>query len=142
MSLQFESGIKQIPYSQQRVFDKLSDFTLLKEYEDRLSEIPSDTVKVEDLRFNTDSVSCRISPLGSLDLHIIEREEPKCIKYEATTSPIPLTIWAQILPTGDESCKLKMTLGTELNFLLKGMLQKPLQEVIEKLADALAVMPY
>ena len=142
MSLQFESGIKQIPYSQQRVFDKLSDFTLLKEYEDRLSEIPSDTVKVEDLRFNTDSVSCRISPLGNLDLHIIEREEPKCIKYEATTSPIPLTIWAQILPTGDESCKLKMTLRTELNFLLKGMLQKPLQEVIEKLADALAVMPY
>ena len=142
MSLQFESGIKQIPYSQQRVFDKLSDFTLLKEYEDRLSEIPSDTVKVEDLRFNTDSVSCRISPLGSLYLHIIEREEPKCIKYDATTSPIPLTIWAQILPTGDESCKLKMTLRTELNFLLKGMLQKPLQEVIEKLADALAVMPY
>lgn len=142
MSLQYESGIKQIPYSQQRVFDKLSDFTLLKQYEDRLSEIPSDTVKVEDLHFSTDSVSCRVSPVGSLDLHIVEREAPKCIKYEATTSPIPITIWAQILPTGDESCKLKLTLRTELNFLLKGMLQKPLQEGLEKLADTLAIMPY
>ena len=142
MSLQYESGIKQIPYSQQRVFEKLSDFTHLKQYEDRLSEVPADTVRVEDFHFESDSVSCRVSPVGNLDLHIVEREEPKCIKYEATTSPIPLTIWAQILPTGEDSCKLKLTLRTELNFLLKGMLQKPLKDGVEKLADTLAAMPY
>lgn len=142
MSQQFESEVKQIPYSQQRVFDKLSDFTMLRQYEDRLSEIPADTVKVEDLHFDTDSVTCRVSPVGNLDLRIVEREEPKCIKYEAATSPIPLTMWVQLLPTGDESCKFKLTLRTELNFLLKGMLQKPLKEWVEKLADALAAIPY
>ena len=142
MSLQYESGIKQIPYSQQRVFEKLSDFRQLKQYEDQLSEIPADTVKVEDMHFEPDSVSCRISPLGSLDLHIVEREVPKCIKYEATTSPIPMIIWIQLLPTGEESCKLKLTLRTELNFLLKGVLQKPLKDGVEKLADTLAAMPY
>ena len=142
MSLQYESGIKQIPYSQQRVFEKLSDFRQLKQYEDQLSEIPADTVKVEDMHFEPDSVSCRISPLGSLDLHIVEREAPKCIKYEATTSPIPMIIWIQLLPTGEESCKLKLTLRTELNFLLKGVLQKPLKDGVEKLADTLAAMPY
>jgi len=142
MSMQFESGVKQIPYSQQRVFDKLSDLTLLKDYEDRLSEIPADTVKVENLHFDTDSFSCHISPIGNIDFHIVEREEPKCIKYEAASSPIPLTAWAQILPTSDESCKIKLTLRTELNFLLKGVLQKPLKDNLEKLADALAAMPY
>ena len=142
MSSKYESGIRQIPYSQQRVYDKLSDLSFMQQYQDNLSQIPADTLRVEDLQFSPDGFSCRVSPFGNVDLRIVEREEPKCIKLESTSSPVPLTFWVQILPTSEESSKIKLTLHTELNFFLKGLLNKPISDGMEKLADALAVMPY
>lgn len=142
MSSKYESGIRQIPYSQQRVYDKLSDLSFMQQYQDNLSQIPSDTFSVEDLQFSSDGFSCRVSPFGNVDLQIVEREEPKCIKLETTSSPVPLTFWVQILPTSDESSKIKLTLHAELNFFLKGILNKPISDGMEKLADALAAMPY
>lgn len=142
MSQQYESGIKQIPYSQQRVYDKVSDLSHLAQFQDRLNELPQDKIKVEDIQFDADSVSFSVSPVGRLELRIIEREEPKCVKFEATTSPIPLTLWIQIVPTAAETCKIKLTLRTELNIFIKGMIQKPLKEGLEKLADMLAMIPY
>lgn len=142
MSQQYESGIKQIPYSQQRVYDKVSDLSHLAQFQDRLNELPQDKIKVEDIQFDADSVSFSVSPVGRLELRIIEREEPKCVKFEATTSPIPLTLWIQIVPTAAEACKIKLTLRTELNIFIKGMIQKPLKEGLEKLADMLAMIPY
>lgn len=142
MSQQYESGIKQIPYSQQRVYDKVSDLSHLAQFQDRLNELPQDKIKVEDIQCDADSVSFSVSPVGRLELRIIEREEPKCVKFEATTSPIPLTLWIQIVPTAAEACKIKLTLRTELNIFIKGMIQKPLKEGLEKLADMLAMIPY
>ena len=134
---QFESKVMAIPYSQQRVYDMLSDLSHLERVKDR---IPQD--KVKELKFDQDSVSINVSPVGDIAFKIIEREEPKCIKLEATTSPIPLTIWIQMLPTADEASKMKLTLRTELNPFIKGMVQKPLQEGIEKIAEMLASINY
>lgn len=142
MSQQFESPVKQIPYSQQRVYDRLSDLSNLEQYAGLLDQLPQDKIKIEDMTCDMDSVSFAAAPAGRIEIRIIDREEPKCVKFEATASPIPLTLWIQILPTGAESCKMKLTLRTELNIFLKGMLQKPLKEGLEKVADALARIPY
>lgn len=139
---QFESPVKQIPYSQQRVYEKLSDLSHLEQFSNMLDQLPQDKLKVEDLRFDADSVSCSVQPVGRIELRIIERSQPKCIKFEAAASPIPLTLWIQILPTTAETSKMRLTLRTELNIFLKGMLQKPLKEGLEKIADMLAQMPY
>lgn len=140
---QFESNVKQIPYSQQRVYDKLSDLSNLEQFTELLQqEQEKAKIKVEDLAFDSDSISCSVSPVGKLELRIVERDEPKCVKFEATTSPIPLTLWIQILPVTDETSKMKLTLRTELNIFLKGMLQKPLKEGVEKLAEMLSQIPY
>lgn len=140
---QFESNVKQIPYSQQRVYDKLSDLSNLEQFTELLQqEQEKAKIKIEDLAFDSDSISCSVSPVGKLELRIVEREEPKCVKFEATTSPIPLTLWIQILPVTDETSKMKLTLRTELNIFLKGMLQKPLKEGVEKLAEMLSQIPY
>lgn len=134
---QFESQVVAIPYSQQRVYDMLSDLSHLESVKDR---IPQD--KVKDLTFDRDTVSVNVAPVGDIAFKIIEREEPKCVKLEATTSPIPLTIWIQMLPTAEEASKMKLTLRTELPIFMKGMIQKPLQEGLEKLADMLAAIKY
>ncbi|MBO7468321.1 MAG: SRPBCC family protein [Bacteroidaceae bacterium] len=140
---QFESNVKQIPYSQQRVYDKLSDLSNLEQFTELLQqEQEKAKIKIEDLAFDSDSISCSVSPVGKLELRIVEREEPKCVKFEATTSPIPLTLWIQILPVTEETSKMKLTLRTELNIFLKGMLQKPLKEGVEKLAEMLSQIPY
>ena len=134
---QFESQVVAIPYSQQRVYDMLSDLSHLESVKDR---IPQD--KVKDLTFDRDTVSVNVAPVGDIAFKIIEREEPKCVKLEATTSPIPLTIWIQMLPTAEEASKMKLTLRTELPIFMKGMIQKPLQEGQEKIADMLAAIKY
>ena len=134
---QFESKVVNIPYSQQRVYDMLSDLSHLEKVKDR---IPED--KVKELKFDRDTVSINVAPVGDIAFKIIEREEPKCVKLETTTSPIPLTLWVQMLPTAEEASKMKLTLRTELNPFIKGMVQKPLQEGLEKMAEMLAQISY
>ena len=134
---QFESQVVTIPYSQQRVYNMLSDLSHLENVKDRL---PQD--KIKEFTFDRDTVSINVPPVGDIAFQVVEREEPKCVKLEATTSPIPLTVWIQMLPTSDESSKMKVTLRTKLNPFIKGMVQKPLQEGIEKIAQMLASIRY
>lgn len=134
---QFESKVVAIPYSQQRVYDMLSDLSHLEVVREKL---PED--KVKDLRVDTDSVSINVPPVGDVAFEIVERELPKCVKFAATTSPIPLTLWVQILPTAEDASKVKLTLRAELNPFIKGMVQKPIQEGLERLADLIGEIKY
>lgn len=133
----FESSIKQIPYPQQLVYANLSDMSNLAKVRDR---IPED--KVKDIRFDTDSVSMSVAPVGEISLHIINREEPKCIKFETTNSPVPFYMWIQLLPVTETSCKMKITVEAELNPFIKGMVKGPLQESLEKIAELLSIVHY
>lgn len=80
--------------------------------------------------------------MGAVKLNIIEREEPSCIKFETEKSPLPFNLWIQILPVDEASSKIKLTIKAELNPFIKGMVSKPLQEGIEKIADALQMIKY
>lgn len=134
---QFESGVKMIPYPQDMVYNKLSDLNNLEAVKDR---IPTD--KVQDLEFDADWVKFNISPVGRMELRIVDREPVKCIKFEAANSPVPFNLWIQILPVTDNECKMKLTIKAEINMFLKAMVSKPMQEGIEKLATMLAAIPY
>ena len=133
----FESSVKVIPYSQERVYSKLSDLSNLEAIKDRLSQD-----KVQDLSFDSDTLSFSVSPIGQLTLQIVEREPSKCIKLATTNSPIPFNMWIQLVATGEEECKVKVTIGMEINPFMKAMVQKPLQEGLEKMVEMLAVINY
>lgn len=132
----FESSVRQIPHSQQAVYNMLSDLSNIDRVKDR---IPAD--KLNDLTFDADSMSIS-APMGAVKLKIVDREEPKCIKFETEQSPLPFNFWIQILPVTDTTCKMKLTIKAELNPFIKGMVSKPLQEGIEKIADALQMINY
>ena len=132
----FESSVRQIPHSQQAVYNMLSDLSNIYRVKDR---IPAD--KLNDLTFDADSMSIS-TPMGAVKLKIVDREEPKCIKFETEQSPLPFNFWIQILPVTDTTCKMKLTIKAELNPFIKGMVSKPLQEGIEKIADALQMINY
>ena len=146
----FESNIKQIPHKQKSVFNTLSDLNNLQVLKDRFEQvkdqIPEDKrkemEKLKDLRFDSDSITINAPMVGDLKMRIIDRDFPKTIKFETENSPIPFNFWIQLLLTGEFSCKMKLTIKAELNMFIKGMVKKPLQEGIEKIADALAMIPY
>ena len=146
----FESNIKQIPHKQESVFNTLSDLNNLQVLKDRFEQvkdqIPEDKrkemEKLKDLRFDSDSITINAPMVGDLKMLIIDIDFPKTIKFETENSPIPFNFWIQLLPTGEFSCKMKLTIKAELNMFIKGMVKKPLQEGIEKIADALAMIPY
>lgn len=142
MAVQFESSVKQVPYSQERVYHKLSDLNNLVSVRERLEQFKDKFEgKLEDMTFDQDSLTIKVQGI-SLTLRIIEREEPKCIKFEGDKSPVPMNLWIQILPVGEEQAKMRVTIRAEVNMFMKAMVSKPLQEGVEKLADMLAMIPY
>ncbi|GAE19776.1 SRPBCC family protein [Bacteroides pyogenes] len=132
-----ESSVKVIPCSQERVYAKLSDLKNLEAVKDRL---PQD--KIQGLSFDSDTLSFSVSPVGSLTLQIVEREPCKCIKFATTQSPLPFNLWIQIVETAPEECKIKLTVGMEVNPFMKAMVQKPLKDGLEKMVEMLAVVQY
>lgn len=140
--VQFESSVKHVPYTQERVYTKLADLNNLASVRERLDVIKAQAGgKVEDLSFDQDSLTLKVQGIN-LTLRIIEREPMKCIKFEGDKTPIPLNVWIQILPVSDAEAKMKVTIRAEVNAFMKAMVSKPLQEGVEKLADMLALIPY
>ena len=133
----FESSVKQIPYPVEDVYRNISDLSNLERVRDR---VPED--KLNSFSFDSDSVSVNVAPVGDLKLQIIEREENKCVKFESVQSPLPFNLWIQVLPVSETESKMKVTVQADIPFMLKGMVAGPLQDGVDKIADALSKVPY
>ncbi len=132
----FESQIKTIPHKTDIVYQKLTDLSNLEKVKDK---IPQD--KMKDIEFDADSFRFTVDPVGKIGLRIIDKEENKTIKFKSEQSPIDFFVWIQIKEV-DEQTKVKLTLEAELNPFIKGMVSKPLQEAVDKLAELIAGFPY
>lgn len=131
-----ESSIRQINAPQQAVFTMLSDFRNVERVKDKMTED-----KVQELEFDTDSIAIT-TQMGRVKLVIVDREEPKMIKFETAESPLPFNFWIQVLPVTETTSKMKLTIKADLNPFVAGMVKKPLQDGIEKIADALQLIQY
>ncbi len=133
----FESSVKQVPYCQQSVFNMLNDLSNAE----RVKHLVDDD-QLQNMSFDNDNISVNVPPIGKIALRIVDREEPKCVKYQSVDSPLPFNLWVQMLPVTETTSKIKVTLDAELNFMMKGIVSKPLQEGLEKLADGLSRIRY
>ena len=133
----FESKVKTIPYPQEAVYRNISDLNSLGRIRDR---VPGD--KIQEFMFDSDSVSINVPPVGTVSMRIVERDEPKCVKFETAQSPMPFNLWIQILPIDGYTSKMKVTVKADIPFMLKGMVSGPLQDGVDKVADALSMIPY
>ena len=106
------------------------------------NQMPELADKIEDVRTTVDACTFMVKGVGEMGMKIVEREEPKCIKFATTNSPIAANLWIQVVPEGDEACKMRLTIKADINPFIKGMVSKPLQEGLEKIADVLAMIPY
>lgn len=149
----YESQIKQVPFSQSAVYAKLSDLTNLAVIKERIDDpnvqakIPAEKIEevrnaVNQMEFTTDTVSAPAGPIGTIAVQIVDREPEKCVKFTSTNSPVSFKLWVQVLPTGDTSSKLKVTIDADLNFFMKQMVGSHLEKGVDKFADMLAMIPY
>ena len=149
----YESTIKQVPYPVESVYAKLADLNNLQVIRERIDDpliqqqIPADKLSqvrdvVSKMEFTSDRVSCNAGIAGNIAVEIIEREENKCVKFQSVSSPVGFTLWVQVLPVSESGSKLKLTIDADLNFFMKQMLDKPLKNGIEKMADVLSMIPY
>ena len=133
----YESKVKQVPYPQLTVYRNISDLNSLARIRD---SVPGD--KIQEFTFDADTVSISVPPVGQISLRIVEREEPSCIKFETAKSPMPFNLWIQILPVDEQTSKMKVTLKADIPFMLQAFANGPLQEGVDKVADALSQVPY
>ena len=133
----FESNIKQVQAPQSAVYAKLSDLNNLAQVKDRLPEH-----KVKNMTFDADTLSMQAPPIGTITLKIVAREPESCITFRTTSSPLPFDLQIHLSPVSDAECQLKLTINMEVNPFIKNMIQRPLQDGLEKMADLLAMIPY
>lgn len=155
MSLaKYESEVKIIPQTQTVVYSRFADLNNLAALKERLKDpmvvekmqeqVPADKLAefqkyAEQMNFDTDSIQIS-SPMGEITLRIVERDEPKCIKFASEGSPVQLYLWIQLLPHSVYESKMKVTVGAEVNFFMKGMVAKPLQQAADGLANMLSTI--
>ena len=147
---EYKSTVHVSPFPQQRVYDRLSDLTFLTLIQNNLDnpemrqrildqadgkvtaeQLDTANEKIRQMQVDRDSVTSD-SPVGKITLRIVEREEPKCVKFALEGAPVPQA----------DQCALRVTLRAELNFLIKQMVGKKLEKGVEGLAQMLANIPY
>ena len=82
------------------------------------------------------------TPIGTATLRIIEREPEKTIKFAAEGMPVAANMWIQLLPQGENQCAMRLTVKADLNFFIRQMVGKKLEQGVDGLAQMLASLPY
>jgi len=143
----YVSDVKIVNNNQEIIYNYLSNFENLSKYvnEGLLSKMSEQIPQIQISNFESDSDSCRfqISGMGLAEIRIIEREPHKTIKINSSGGmPVGITFWIQLLPVSAYETKLRLTLDAEMSMMIKMMVNKKLEEGINRLADMLATLPY
>lgn len=153
----FVSGIKQVQASQEAVYRKVADLSNLQSFKERLTDpevqaqmagsVGQDKVEqmaqyIDNVTFDRDTITFGGSPLGNICLKVVEREEPKCVKLEGQGTPVPLNLWIQVVGKDNNEAAIRVTLRAELNFFIRQMVSKPLQQAADGIAEMLARIDY
>ncbi|MDU1903609.1 MAG: SRPBCC family protein [Dysgonomonas sp.] len=134
---EYTSDIKTISSSDENVFAVLSDLRKLDLIKDK---IPQDQFK--DFSYDQDSCTVNVSPIGNIRFVIVDRKPNSTVKFEAEKLPFKLNLWIQLKQVAENDTEMKLTVDADLNPFLKPMVSKPLQEGLNKMAEALSNIPY
>ena len=156
----YTSEVKKIFAPIGRVYERLSDLNNLAviqqgldnpEAMERIQQQAGDKVtpeqleqiveKLRSLHFDRDSVTGD-TPMGPATLRIIEREQDKTIKFAAEGMPVAANMWIQLLPASESECAMRLTVKADLNFFIRQMVGKKLEQGVDGLAQMLASLPY
>lgn len=158
----YESQVYTINATQQHAYGRMSnlksfeglrDIVEQPEFLERLmANVPAEHAdkvtpeKIDEIRrqfenvvFSEDAVSFE-SKIGLITLAITERDEPKLVKLQGVGTPIDVTLWVQLLPLGAYQSKMKVTIGADVNFFIRKMVEKYLKQAPDGIANFLSYL--
>ena len=145
-STRYVSDIKIVNNNQEIIYNYLSNFENLSKYvnDGLLSKMTEQVPQIQISNFESDADSCRFQINGSdAEIRITERDPFKTIKIVSSGSmPVEIKFWIQLLPSSEYETKLRLTLDADMSMMIKMLVNKKLEEGINRLADTLATLPY
>lgn len=135
--IEFSSDLKTIPHTDRDIFRVLSDLRNLDLIE---KMIPDD--KIKDFIFDKDSVSFCVDAIGKVSFSVIERQPDNFIRFKSEKLPFDVFMEIQLQLKLDNETELMMFVKSDLNPFMKSIVEKPMREAVDRIADALKQLPY
>lgn len=143
----FTSEVKIAQAPQQTVYGFLEDCRNIEHFRERLGDAPlseEQRSRIENARFDRDTITIDAPGIGTVTLQITEREEPKLLRLRGVGVPIDIEAVIQLLPLQEDEGKtrLRVTLKAELNPFIRAMVGGKLRDAADQMAAQLASIPY
>jgi hypothetical protein len=139
------SEVKLIKYPVEKVYVRLSDLRNIEklfnidkftEVKDKIPGTPD--INIENFLATENECSFNIKSLGNVGLMIVDKESNKMVKLAGNKGlPFDFNCWLQLVTVNEESCKVRITLHAEMSPMIRMMVNKPLEEGVNRLADVL-----
>ncbi|MDL2231616.1 hypothetical protein LJB85_02625 [Porphyromonadaceae bacterium OttesenSCG-928-L07] len=124
-------------------FNKIGSMMNMAKQMGGASQLGEHADKIEDVKFTSDTCVITVKNMGDVSIAITEKEEPKMIKLESGGGlPLNMTVWIQLLEHGPYDTRMRITLHSEMNMMLKMMLKGKLEKVINQVGEGLSKIPY
>ncbi len=130
------SSVKTINAPIERVYTTLANLENLRPLLDENQD------KLKDVVLTNDSIELSAGMMGTVSLHIEERQEYRCVKFVTDRSPVKAKVWIQLLPEGEDATRMKLTVEAEVPMVLSAMVGSRVKEGVEQIADMLAMIKY
>ena len=122
------------------VYSKLSNPESFNAFAEHLPDEAKS--KLQQVKFEQDSITVVANPVGEMKLNIVERVEPTRVVFVAAQSPVPLQAVVNLEQVSENETRACAELGVELNPFIRPMLSKPLQDVANKFGEMLSKLPF
>ena len=130
MNSTFESRQGRIRYSDEKIYNFISNFNNFKQF------VPED--KVKDFEASEDHCKFSVPNIGKIGLRIIEKVPFSTIKVSGDgMANQQFSFWVQLKRVEEDDTRIKFTITADLNPMLKMMASKPLQNFLDKLVETM-----
>lgn len=135
MESTFESKIGKVSVPAERIYNFISDFNNLKNY------VPAD--KISNWQSTPDSCHFTVSGMGNVGLRFVEKTPYSMVKIAGEgMANHQFNLWIQVKEVAENDSRVKVTLRSDINPMMKLMVAKPIQKFLDMLIDAVEKMPF
>lgn len=131
--LHVESNIVSIPHCDEKIFAFVSDMRNFEGF------LPDD---VTEKMFEENSCSFSVKGQKAM-LRFVDKEPFKTLKISSNEIMMQtFNMWIQLKPLAENSTAVKLTVKAEVNLFIKNMMEKPVKEMLDTLAEKMKSLPY
>lgn len=136
----FESKIKVVKGSPRAIYEFLADMS-------RLRQALPEQLAQGDMEVSADECAFTVDKLGRVAVSVAERTPFSTVRYAMKAAvPVGIDLYVQIkeapVETPEPESRIKVSLVADIPMMLKPLLGSKLQQVVDNLAETLALRPY